>query len=117
MVFRRFYRRAFLNRRGHHAGAYALAEIDLCEPFDESDGSYRVDAVFTVADCSRVTTLDFQAHDAAQAANALHKARLLHAMLGDFVVALETAVAEAGLDRPRRSRPRPMAQQQATDAG
>jgi hypothetical protein len=117
VAIHRFYRRAFLNERGHHAGAYALAEIDLCEPFDESDGSYRVDAVFTVADCSRVTTLDFQAENAEQAAGALHKARLLHAMLGDLVGALEAAVDEARLDRRRRPRPRPAAQEPASNEG
>lgn len=110
MAFRRFYRRAFLNKRGHHAGAYALADIVLDEPFmNSSDGTHRVEGVFTVADCSRVANLNFEAETYGEAANALHKARLLHAMLGDFVVALEAAVAEAGLDRPRSPRPRPVA--------
>ncbi len=29
MPFRRFYRRRFLNLRGHHAGAYVLADVSI----------------------------------------------------------------------------------------
>lgn len=51
----------------------------------------------TVADCSRTAQLQFDAHDRATAANALHKARVLKTVVDGFVDALERAVAESGV--------------------
>ena len=84
-----FYRRSFLNRRGHHAGAYVLADI-VVEPRDPGRDTW-VDAAFTVADCNRVATLDFSANDSRELANALHKARLLRDVMIAFTDALEAA--------------------------
>ena len=60
MTTKRFYRRRFLNKRGFHAGAYVLAscEVDVFAP-SGGDPTYTVDAELTVADCARITTLDF----------------------------------------------------------
>ncbi len=88
----RYYRRRFLNRRGHHAGAYVLADVHL-ERFPSGDSSaIEVCASLTVADCGRVATLDFNMPDARSAANALHKARLLREVVEGFVAALEECV-------------------------
>jgi hypothetical protein len=90
------YRRTFLNRPGHHAGAYVIASIQ--RGIDE-DGSSWVDADLTVADCRTVTTLDFWIDDEAtpaQRRNALHKARVLRDVVSSFVAELE-----AVLDEPR----------------
>lgn len=88
----RFYRRRFLNRRGHHAGAYVLADcqLDAYRPKDRP-ATYAVDAVLTVADCGRVATLDFAVHSEASARNALYKARLLRDVVVEFITALEAA--------------------------
>lgn len=96
MAFPKFYRRAFLNRRGFHAGAYVHADIEVSDGYG-SDGVKRVDAFMTVADCGRAAQLDFSAGDRAFARNALFKARLLKKVLDAFVEALEKAVDEAGL--------------------
>lgn len=90
-----FYRRRFLNRRGHHGGAYVLADVTV-ERHDW-DGETRppsVSAWVTVSDCSRTTQLDFTVDRAGDLANALHKARLLRDTLADFTAALEEAAEE-----------------------
>lgn len=97
MVYRRFYRRRFLNRRGHHAGAYALADVSLEHLFRTRERDREVAAGLTVADCGRVVTLDFDAYDRATARNALHKARVLKEVVDGFVEALERATDELGL--------------------
>lgn len=94
MATSRFYRRRFLNRRGFHAGAYVLAE---CRVLSErgKDGNRRyVDADLTIADCSRVVSLDLSAYSKADARNSLHKARLLRAIIDDFTDSFEDAVRE-----------------------
>jgi hypothetical protein len=96
MAFRRFYRRAFLNKRGFHAGAYVHADIEVEGGFS-GENAKRVTALLTVADCGRATTLDFDAGDRAAARNALFKARLLKKVVDEFVEALERAVADAEL--------------------
>ncbi|OYO16407.1 hypothetical protein CGZ94_04285 [Enemella evansiae] len=87
-----FYRRRFLNRRGHHANAYVAAEVEL-EQNQKKDGLL-VNAGFTVADCNRSATLDFDIYHDRDVANALRKARLLQEILDGFVAALEHAVDE-----------------------
>lgn len=89
---RRFYRRTFLNRRGHHAGAYVLADVGL-EPGWDGNGQ-RLAAQLTVADCGRVATLDFDASDEAGVRNALHKARVLRDVVVAFTDALEEGARE-----------------------
>lgn len=97
MSTQRFYRRRFLNRRRHHAGAYVIADCRIDTGFPGLPSTHRsIDATLTVADCSRVTILDFCAHDRATARNALAKARLLRDILVDFTSALEAAVEEVG---------------------
>jgi hypothetical protein len=90
---RRFYRRRFLNRRGFHAGAYVLANIDV-ETYRYQDQAPRhtIDGDLTIADCGRIATLDFCVGSEEAARNALHKARLLRDAVIDFTAALEAAV-------------------------
>ncbi|GAB3913143.1 hypothetical protein GCM10011575_21130 [Microlunatus endophyticus] len=95
MAISRFYRRRFLNRRGFHAGAYVLAD---CRVLTERvrDGNRRyVDAELTIADCSRVVSLDLSAYSEADARNSLYKARLLRAIIDDFTDTFEDALHEA----------------------
>lgn len=96
----RFYRRRFLNKRGHHAGAYVIASIEFERSYRD-DGHDVVDAHLTIADCGRVATLDFDAYTTAEARNSLYKARLLRIVVDGFVDSLERAIAEADL-RTRR---------------
>ncbi|SDT21922.1 hypothetical protein [Microlunatus soli] len=91
MATRRFYRRRFLNRRGYHAGAYVLADLQILK---DTSGERTVDADLTIADCSRVTSLDLSAYNVGDARNALHKARLLRAIVNDFTDAFEETLAE-----------------------
>ena len=89
---RPFYRRTFLNRRGHHAGAYVIAEVRLDRGTTQQAAV--VDACLTIADCHRVATLDFYAGERRDLANAVHTARVLRDVVVDFVVALERAAEE-----------------------
>ena len=87
----RFYRRTFLNRRGHHAGAYVLADVSVER--EPARGPW-VDAALTVADCHRIATLDFTFNTDAGRENALRKARLLRDVVNAFTDALERAAEE-----------------------
>jgi hypothetical protein len=90
---RLFYRRTFLNRRGHHAGAHVIAEIR--ESYER--GARVVDADLTIADCQRVVCLDFyvDGNDGAAARrNAVHKARVLRDVVVAFTAVLEEAWSE-----------------------
>ena len=80
-----FYRRRFLNRRGHHAGAFVLAECKV----DTWQDRAAVDAFLTIADCSRVVTLDLSGATTSDISNALFKARTLRDTLVDLTVTLE----------------------------
>ncbi|SEE76124.1 hypothetical protein [Ruania alba] len=91
-----FYRRRFLNRRGHHAGAYALAQVRTEASWEPGSDDRRVDAQLTLADCGRVVSLEFDVDTAGDARNALYKARLLRSIIIGFTEALEQAVAETG---------------------
>ena len=85
MRSKRFYRRRFLNRRGHHAGAYVLAECKLGNWQDRR----HLDAFVTIADCGRAVTLDLSGVTPAEVGTALFKARTLRDSLVDFTAALE----------------------------
>lgn len=85
-----FYRRRFLNRRGHHAGAYVLAECEI-ETWKDQVG---LEAFVTIADCSRVVTLDLGGGTASEIRNALFKARTLRDTLVDMTAALERMAEE-----------------------
>ncbi len=80
-----FYRRRFLNRRGHHAGAFVLAECKIEKMGDRRE----IDAYVTIADCSRQVTLDFNGATKAEIANALRKARTLRDTFTDLTDAIE----------------------------
>jgi hypothetical protein len=93
VTIKRFYRRRFLNLRGFHAGAYVLADCRL-DSFRSTDGTrqYSIDAELTIADCGRVTALDFCVSDERAAQNAVYKARLLRDVVVEFTTALEAAL-------------------------
>ncbi len=92
MPFRRFYRRRFLNLRGHHAGAYVLADVSIENVAGPGQPPERwVEAGLTIADCGRVVTLDFDIRDAAGTRNALHKARASKEVVDGFIEALDRA--------------------------
>lgn len=80
-----FYRRRFLNRRGHHAGAFVLAECKITIWQDRPE----LDASLTIADCSRVVTLDLGGATTCEISNALFKARTLRDTLVDLTATLE----------------------------
>lgn len=85
-----FYRRRFLNRRGHHAGAYVIAACQI-ETWQERA---EVDASVTIADCRRVVTLDLSGATTSEISNALFKARALRDTLVDLTAALEQMADE-----------------------
>ena len=98
----RFYIRRFLNRPGHHAGAYVLASVTDTSGWDpDSEGQPWIE--FEIADCSRRVSLDFPLHSGPERRNSLHKARLLLRTLEAFVAALEAEVRLADA-RDRRAR-------------
>lgn len=96
MSTNRFYRRRFLNKRGHHAGAYVIATVGVDRTLLSGDEGRYVDASIRLADCGRMITLDFDVDNKSDARNALHKAHLLREVLGGFIGALEEAIDEAG---------------------
>jgi len=95
MAAKRFYRRRFLNRRGFHAGAYVIADCKIESYLHARDGQrYSVEAVLTVADCGRITSLDFSVDRLREADNALYKARLPRDVVNDFTAVLGSAVGD-----------------------
>lgn len=88
----RFYRRRFLNRRGHHTGAYVLADVTI--ETVRADERPFVCAHLAVADCGRVADLDFDVNDADEARNALIKVLRLREAVDGFAAALEGAIVE-----------------------
>jgi hypothetical protein len=90
MAIKRFYRRRFLNLRGHHAGAYVIADCGVARTWNDPRC---IEAELTVSDCSRVVALDFSfdVDDEASVRNSLHKARTLLEVVQGFVDALEAA--------------------------
>jgi len=105
-VSHRFYRRSFLNRRGHHRGAYIIASSEIDSDTDRAGRAW-IDATLTISDCDRVVSLDFWVDRPSDAANALHKARLLRDIVGAFTESLETSVEAweaAGHDHGRGRR-------------
>jgi hypothetical protein len=90
--------RKFLNRPGHHAGAYVLAAVeDSTKLKQDPNGLWPwVEVSLTLADCSRVVGFDFELETASERRNSLHKIDLLAETLNRFQEALheEAALAE-----------------------
>ena len=95
----RFYVRQFLNRRGHHAGAYVLALVERTEPTDDPDFSAQVRLELT--DCFRRVSFDFPMWTAHDRNNSVRKARMLADVLARFADAVEL---EAEMTRERSKR-------------
>ena len=82
--------RRFLNRPGHHRGAYIVArvpDVDSCRARGCLH-TWCYDAVLDIADCSRVVQLDFDMETAVQRRNAIAKANLLVDVITQFRDAL-----------------------------
>jgi hypothetical protein len=89
----RFYARQFLNRRGHHGGAYVLAVVERSESTDDPD--CYVEITLEIADCSRHIELDFPMRTARDRENSVRKARLLAEVIAGFAAAVESESATA----------------------
>ena len=94
----RFYRRQFLNLRGHHAGAYVLAVVEAL-PEDPTEESWR-EITLELTDCWRRVVFEFPLVTAADRRNSVRKARLLADVTAGFAEAL---AIEADLEAARRS--------------
>lgn len=95
---RRYYTRRFLNRRGHLAGAYVLAYAE--DTSRRTGERVYTETDFTVADCGRQISLDFDV-DPECLANSLHKIDVLMSTLTSFRAAL---VEEGRLAAEREAR-------------
>ena len=96
----RYYTRRFLNKRGHHAGAYILAFVeDTSRRKKDPDWT---DIEFTLADCGRQISLSFEV-STEELANSLHKVDVLIDTLSKFRSAL---VEEGHLAAEREARAR-----------
>ncbi len=106
----RFYTRRFLNKRGHHAGAYILASVEDTSSEPDNEPTW-ADIEFTIADCGRQISLAFEARPG-EFENSLHKIDLLVETLTKFRAAL---VAEGELEKLRamKHRARKMAERAA----
>lgn len=96
----RYYTRRFLNRRGHHAGAYVLASVE--DTSRSPDDTAWTDIDFVLSDCGRQIRLDFDV-DTDGLANSLHKVDVLLDTLTRFRAAL---VEEGRLAAERERRVR-----------
>lgn len=94
----RLYVRRFLNRRGHHAGAYVLASVSDTSTDQAKDAEAWIE--FEIGDCARRVSLDFPLRDRSSRLNSVAKARLLAEVTARFAEALE---AEADLAATRRT--------------
>jgi hypothetical protein len=95
--------RRFLNRPGHHAGAYVIAVVGDSESCRDKDCShqYCIDVRLSISDCARLVALDFDLDDAAGRRNSMYKINTLIDALVAFRAALEIEVERAAR-RPRR---------------
>jgi hypothetical protein len=93
--------RKFLNKPGHHAGAYVLAEVeDSTKHKKGKHGWPYVHVDLTLADCSRVVSFDFNLSSAKDRANSLHKIDILVDSLTQFRDALR-AETDLAAERSR----------------
>src|SRR5690349_13708358 len=90
MAHKPFYRRLFLNRRGHHAGAYAIAECAV----ETYRGKPDLDAYLKLADCSRVVTIDLSGSTIKEIDNAVRKVHVLHDVVTELCASVDAAAAE-----------------------
>lgn len=75
-----YYTRQFLNLEGYHAGAHVLVKVN-----ETQGGEYpTLDASFTIMDCARVITLDFDTYSLNDIANTLHKLETFDKIWKDF---------------------------------
>jgi len=96
-----------LNRHSHHSAAYVLAAVsEHTDRWRDKRGARHVStwtsASLTIADCSRVISLDLDGGSASDRANTLHKLDVLI----DTLTRLRAAAA-AGFGREAASRKRP----------
>lgn len=95
-----FYRRLFLNKPKHHAGAHIIASVKPTVTRDKKTKKVtwkEIDAELTIGDCRRVVTLEFSAYGKdynRDLKNALYKAHTMLHVVTDFVAALEEAIEE-----------------------
>jgi hypothetical protein len=99
--------RKFLNRPGHYAGAYVIAEVPDTASCRSVDCDHRSCfwPVLRISDCSRSIDLDFEVATAAERRNSLYKLDVLIGTLIEFRAALEIE-ADRAAARPRRTRKR-----------
>lgn len=85
-----FYLREFMNRPGHHAGAYVIFKVR--DPWVNED-SYLEQASVTseITDCNGRIYLSFSMGNREDRENSIHKARFLSRAFGQLAVALEKA--------------------------
>lgn len=97
--------RRFLNRPGHHGGAYVIAVVpDSSSCTDQGcDHRWCSDPELAISDCDRVIRLEFSRHDASARRNSLHKLDVLLDALTRFRAALESEYAAAGAPKRGRS--------------
>ena len=80
---KRYYVRKFLNRPGHHGGAYVIATVE--QEWSELE----------IADCSRHIRLEFPLDSRDDRSNSLRKAKLLADVGAQFLAALEAEAKAA----------------------
>ena len=103
-----FRKRQFLNRMGHHSGAFIFAEI-LRESWthtnkktkQKSTHSHR-DITLSIADCSRIINLDFDLGYLPEARNGLKKLDILIDTLKEFKEAYTKEIAVVKDEKRKR---------------
>lgn len=100
--------RRFLNRPGHHAGAYVIASVadsSSCRRAD-CDHYFCAEMDLRISDCDR--SLDFAVNDAAARRNSLYKINTLIDTLEAFREALIIEADRAAANKRPRRRHRPI---------
>ena len=97
--------RRFLNRPGHHAGAYVYAHVGDSTACHRPQCTHRwcTDIDLTIADCGRTISLAFEVGTAAERRNSRRKINALIDTLEQFRDALEVESSRAAA-RSRRQR-------------
>lgn len=94
--------RKFLNKKGHHAGAYIIAKITReISTYRSKEGkdkpvipSVSYDHILTIADCRRIINLDFECNTKKNYKNSIQKLDILIDVLNKFRNVMVTSYEE-----------------------
>ena len=94
-----FYKRAFLNRKGHHTTAHILGEVSVWGKDEHSS----VEGSLSIADCSRQINISIDTYTKNDLNNSIRKLKIIRDTCDNIITSLESAWAEVQ-DRKQKAR-------------